>query len=117
MFLAASTLIVLLLLVSGGHGFASVQSAWGACHALSLSSPSHCLCDPANFAQHLPFSLLADASMLQVYTGRRECNINMTWFHGSPDENFLSFVGWLYLYGQVGWRERLRIDEISDFFF
>jgi hypothetical protein len=91
-------LLFLLSFVVGTVAFASVQSAWGACNMFSKASV--CLCDPNNFASRLPFALLADAGMLQTYTGRSECAFNMSWFHGSPDQFFLEFVSWLFLWGE-----------------
>lgn len=93
-------LVCIAMVASLASGFASVQSAWGACNALT-GSASKCLCDPENFGSRLPFAMLADASMLFTYTGRRDCELNMTWLHGSADNDFLHFVGFLYQFGKL----------------
>jgi hypothetical protein len=121
--MGCSRFAVLFALVQTCLGFASVQSAWGACNALSSQTASACLCDPTNFPLRLPFAMLADASMLYTYTGRRDCDkINLTWFHGSVDDSsFLRFVGHLFLYarsiGDVDLQEGalwMAMDPVMD---
>jgi hypothetical protein len=107
------------------HGFATVQSLWGACRALQPSQAvADCMCDPSNFALRLPFAVLADGpAELGLWTGSDslQCSEKLSFVHGAVGQplatsvrrrqaaiaaaagnqtSFLAFVSWLWLYGE-----------------
>jgi hypothetical protein len=111
--------IVLMLVCCSTYvmSFAAVQSVWGACRSLQ-SENAKCMCDSRNYASLLPFAMLADTSLVNSWTGEQRCPTNgeMDFLHGAPGVNltstsqqpsFLSFVSWLYLYG-----EQQGLDEL-----
>jgi hypothetical protein len=91
-------------LVGTCAGFAAVQGIWGACLVnVGNVSQRACMCDPNNFPLNVPFAMLADGpGLFQLWTGKENvCSPNLGFFHGSPGNDFLSMVSWMYLYGSA----------------